>query len=83
MALSCCIGPSERQFGRHAFEEACDGVQQTLQGAVQAIGGDLALESEPDVLDRIEMRAVLGQVEQLEPGVLGQPVLDSPAVWLE
>ena len=58
--LSFGSRPDERKLRRHITEEAGNAIQQTLQGAVQAIGGDLAFEPQPDVFDRIQMRAVLG-----------------------
>ncbi len=44
VAHSVGISPRERQGGCHVVKGAIDGIQQALQRAVQAIGGDLALE---------------------------------------
>jgi hypothetical protein len=59
-----------------------NGGHQRVDRAVQAIGGDLALETPPDLLNRVVPMAAVGrQVEQLDARMLPQPRLDY-ARWM-
>jgi len=71
--MSLALSGSELQgvFWRKGGKELVDCLDQGINGAMQAVGGDAILESPPDLLHRVLLVPAVGwQGEQLHLGML-------------
>jgi len=64
------LQPTPTLLWGHLQEEAVHHFQQQLERTIESIGRHLIFQSQPGVLDRIEVRTILGQVVELNTRML-------------